>query len=125
MNKVAPANASDAERRGGHREPIRDYFKLFRLADGEPFGDLVDLSESGMRVACANPVEPGSETDVEIEWQDSSGTAKRFSLRIEARWCRPSNGATAHVAGFRVVDMTPVQRMALQMMVRNFASQRS
>ena len=124
MSKVAQANAPDAERRGGHREPIRNYFKVFRLEDGEPFGDPVDLSETGMRVACSNTIEPGSETDVEVEWEDSSGTAKRFSLRIEARWCRPASGGTSQVAGFRVVDATPVQRMALQMMVSNFASQR-
>lgn len=122
MGKIAPADAADTERRSGHRERISDYFTAYRAQDGGLFGDLLDLSDSGMRLACPNPVEPGSRTDVEIAWQDSSGETKRFALRIEARWCRAANNSAVHVAGFRVVDTTPVQRMALQMMVSNFVA---
>ena len=120
MGKIARADTADTERRSGHREQIRDFFTAYRAEGGDLFGDLLDLSDSGMRLACPDPVEPGSATDVEIAWQDASGETKRFALRIEARWCRAANNSTVHVAGFRVVDMTPVQRMALQMMVSNF-----
>lgn len=125
MGKTAQANAADTDRRCGHREQIRDYFTAYRAQSGDLFGDLLDLSDSGMRLACPEPVDPGSVTDVEIAWQDSAGETKRFALRLEARWCRAANNGTVHVAGFRVVDATPVQRMALQMMVSNFVSRGS
>ena len=119
MSDASTAKADAEDRLDLPRESISDYFRVFHAQSGELLGDLVNLSPRGLGLIGSTKVLPEERVGVEVEWTESSGSNKRFSLIIECRWCR-AHEEGRYESGFEVVEMTPVQRTALKIMVANF-----
>lgn len=121
MTSSDAEDLSQKDRQDLPRQDTGSYFRAQNAATGEGLGEVVNLSPQGMGLRSERETRPGERIGVDVEWTDSSGATKNFALIVECRWCCEGEVAGTFEAGFEVVDMTPVQRMALKIMVANFA----
>lgn len=95
-----------SERRLTRRQPSLVFYDLSFAESGERFGDLVDLSSTGLMAICDAPLLPGSRVALQMDIAARMLGTRSIRFEAECRWCRSAGQADVFACGLEVVPAT-------------------
>lgn len=94
------------ERRIAARQPSLVFYDLMHTGSGERFGELVDLSSSGLMAICDAPVLPGSRVSLQMDITARMLGTRSISFDAICRWCERADPQDVYACGLQVVPQS-------------------
>lgn len=76
-----------SERRVAPRQVSLVFYDIVHAGTGERFGDLLDLSSTGLLARCEQPVAPGTRLSLQMDIAARMLGTRTVNFEAECRWC--------------------------------------
>jgi len=94
------------DRRSLKRRHLIYYLRVFRVADGQLLGHLVDISSKGIMLVCEHPLAENLDYDMRMMLPFSINGKNELRLKGRNVYCKPDVNPSFYCAGFELTELT-------------------
>jgi hypothetical protein len=111
----------DDARRNSRLKPI-NYFEVYDFSTGAYLGNLVDVSEGGLRVLTDDPMNPGDTHELRLRLPKEILGSNEIIVKTECRWCNECSSpllAGTFGIGLQIRDLDPETARRIEAFIKS------